>query len=51
MMTEQEQKQLVNGLLKHSEGYRRTAQKAHRKPVAKRLTQRDRELMECMRNR
>ncbi|WP_374051718.1 hypothetical protein [Xenorhabdus taiwanensis] len=50
-MNKAEAEQLVKGLLKHSEPYRQQNQIAPEKPTARRKTQRDRELMECFRNR
>lgn len=50
-MREDEINQLVKGLLKHSEPYRTRQQKAATTPTARRKTQRDKELMECFRNR
>lgn len=50
-MREDEINQLVKGLLRHSEPYRNRQQKAPTKPVARRVTQRDKELMDCFRNR
>ncbi|WP_167383186.1 hypothetical protein [Xenorhabdus ishibashii] len=50
-MREDEVDQLLKGLLKHSEPYRQQNQIAPEKPTARRKTQRDRELMECFRNR
>ncbi|MDC9583443.1 hypothetical protein PSI15_18240 [Xenorhabdus sp. PR6a] len=49
-MNEQETDQLVKGLLKHSERYRQSKQIAPEKLMARRKTQRERELMECFRN-
>uniref|UniRef100_A0A3B0LVP5 Uncharacterized protein n=1 Tax=Arsenophonus endosymbiont of Trialeurodes vaporariorum TaxID=235567 RepID=A0A3B0LVP5_9GAMM len=48
-MDEYQINQLIEGLLKHSQGYRRVKPSVN-KPYVKRLTQRDRELMECFRN-
>jgi hypothetical protein len=50
-MTEQEQQRLISGLIKQRESWQPARQRAHKKPVAKRMSQRDRELMECFRNR
>ncbi|SPZ21024.1 Uncharacterised protein [Providencia rettgeri] len=50
-MREDEINQLFKGLLKHSEPYRNRQQKTPTKPVVRRVTQRDRELMDCFRNR
>lgn len=50
-MRENEINQLVKGLLKHSEPYRQRQLKTPTKPIAGRNIQRDRELMECFRNR
>ncbi len=50
-MRENEINQLVKGLLKHSEPYRQRQLKMPTKPITGRNTQRDRELMECFRNR
>ncbi|PHM73007.1 hypothetical protein Xekj_00218 [Xenorhabdus sp. KJ12.1] len=50
-MNKAETEQLVKGLLKHSEPYRAEKLIAPEKPTARRKTQRDRELMECFRNR
>lgn len=50
-MTEQEQQRLISGLIKQREAWQPARQRAHTKPVAKRMRQRDRELMECFRNR
>jgi hypothetical protein len=49
-MTEQEQQRLISGLIKQREAWQPARQRAQ-KPVAKRMSQRDRELMECFRNR
>ncbi|EOG9027100.1 hypothetical protein ACLKL6_000766 [Proteus mirabilis] len=51
VMREDEVNQLVKGLLKHSEPYRQRQLKTPTKPIAERNIQRDRELMECFRNR
>ncbi|MGO3809023.1 MAG: hypothetical protein ACTJGP_05870 [Proteus vulgaris] len=51
VMRENEINQLVKGLLKHSEPYRQRQLKTPTKPITGRNTQRDRELMECFRNR
>ncbi|QBY42136.1 hypothetical protein ArsFIN_33510 [Arsenophonus nasoniae] len=48
-MDEYQINQLIKGLLRHSQGYRRVKPSAN-KSYVKRLTQRDRELMECFRN-
>lgn len=50
-MTEHEQQQLMNGLMKHRAAWQPPRRRAHERPPAKRMTRRDRELMECMRNR
>ncbi|KUQ29328.1 hypothetical protein AWI13_16780 [Enterobacter hormaechei subsp. xiangfangensis] len=50
-MTEQEQQRLISGLIKQRETWQPAGQRTHKKPVAKRMSQRDRELMECFRNR
>lgn len=50
-MHEDEVNQLVKGLLKHSEPYRQSKLKQPVKPIARRKTERDKELMECFRNR
>lgn len=50
-MTESEQQQLIHGLLKQRSSWQPARQRAHEKPTGKRMTQRDRELMECFRNR
>ncbi|MNP43278.1 hypothetical protein D3C76_1370880 [compost metagenome] len=50
-MTEQEQQRLISGLIKQREAWQPARQRAHTKPVTKRMSQRDRELMECFRNR
>lgn len=50
-MTEQEQQRLISGLIKQRESWQPARQRAHKKPAAKRISQRDRELMECFRNR
>ncbi|HHE5970083.1 TPA: hypothetical protein ACPE2G_002523 [Citrobacter braakii] len=50
-MTEQEQQRLISGLITQREAWQPARQRAHTKPVAKRMSQRDRELMECFRNR
>lgn len=50
-MTEQEQQRLISGLIKQREAWQPARKRAHTKPVAKRMSQRDRELMECFRNR
>ncbi len=51
VMREDEVNQLVKGLLKHSEPYRQRQLKTPTTHTARRTTQRDRELMECFRNR
>lgn len=51
VMREDEINQLIKGLLKHSEPYRQQQWKRAEKPVAKRISQRDREITECFRNR
>ncbi|QBY43690.1 hypothetical protein ArsFIN_22580 [Arsenophonus nasoniae] len=48
-MDEYQINQLIKGLLRHSQGYRRVKPSAN-KSYVKRLAQRDRELMECFRN-
>lgn len=50
-MTEQEQQLLISGLIKQRESWQPARQRAHKKPAAKHMSQRDRELMECFRNR
>lgn len=50
-MTEQEQQRLISGLIKQREAWQPSRQRAHTEPVAKRMSQRDRELMERFRNR
>ncbi|MEQ1976818.1 hypothetical protein [Xenorhabdus sp. SGI240] len=50
-MNNQEINQLVKGLLKHSEPYRQPKQIAPEKHREQRNSQRERELMECFRNR
>lgn len=50
-MTEQEQQRLISGLIKQRESWQPARQRAHKKLAAKRMSQRDRELMECFRNR
>ena len=50
-LDEQEQQRLISGLIKQREAWQPARQRAHTKPVAKRMSQRDRELMECFRNR
>ena len=45
-MTEQEQQRLISGLIKQREAWQPARQRAHTKPVVKRMSQRDRELME-----
>lgn len=49
-MNEQEVSRLIRGLQKHSEEWRSTTT-ANRKPTEQRNPERDRELMECFRNR
>lgn len=49
-MTEQEQQRLISGLIKQRESWQPARQRAHTEPVAKRMSQRDRELMERFRN-
>ncbi|MCD9840016.1 hypothetical protein LVR66_02115 [Klebsiella pneumoniae] len=50
-MTEQEQQRLISGLIKQRESWQPARQRVHKKPAAKRMSPRDRELMECFRNR
>lgn len=50
-MTEQEQQRLISGLIKQREAWQPARRRAHTTPGAKRISQRDRELMECFRNR
>lgn len=50
-MTEQEQQRLISGLIKQREAWQPARQRARTKPAAKRMSQRDLELMECFRNR
>ncbi|HCP1392782.1 TPA: hypothetical protein OCX78_000395 [Escherichia coli] len=55
MMTEQEQTRLIRGLIRQRDTWK-TQHKANRpgrteRTTAKRLTDRDREVMECFRNR
>lgn len=42
-MTEQEQQRLISGLIKQRESWQPARQRAHKKPVAKRMSQRDRD--------
>ncbi len=49
-MTEQEASRLIRGLQKHSEEWR-SSTTANRKPAEQRNPERERELMECFRNR
>ncbi|HAW1181676.1 TPA: hypothetical protein JLL85_003141 [Escherichia coli] len=58
MMTEQEQNRLIRGLIRQRDTWKTqdTGPKANRtgrteRTTAKRLTDRDREVMECFRNR
>ncbi|MCO7827815.1 hypothetical protein NJB25_23125 [Escherichia fergusonii] len=55
MMTEQEQNRLIRGLIRQRDLWKtqETGHKANRteRTTAKRLTDRDREVMECFRNR
>lgn len=48
-MTEQEVSRLIHGLQKHNKEWRSST--ANRKPTEQRNPERDRELMECFRNR
>lgn len=50
-MTEQEQQRLISGLIKQREAWQPARQRAHTNPVAKRMSERDREVMKCFRNR
>lgn len=43
-MTEQEQQRLISGLIKQREAWQPARQRARTKPVAKRMSQRDRDL-------
>ncbi|ENU5849338.1 hypothetical protein U4K77_20195 [Klebsiella pneumoniae] len=50
-MSEQEQQRLISGLIKQHESWQPARQRVHKNPAAKRMSQRDRELMECFHNR
>ncbi|MCX3170579.1 hypothetical protein [Escherichia coli] len=51
MMTEQEQNRLIRGLIRQRDLWK-TQETGHtERTTAKRLTDRDREVMECFRNR
>lgn len=50
-MTEQEQQRLISGLTRQREAWQPARQRTRKKPVVKRISQRDQEVMECFRNR
>lgn len=50
-MTEQEAKALLAGLLNSRDAFTGTYRKAPNRPKVKRMSQRDREIMEAFRNR
>ena len=50
LMNEREQNRLIRGLIRQRDAWK-TQETGHKDKAAKRLTDRDREVMECFRNR